>query len=338
MRDGLLLLVLVAGCARGAPQVAAAAAQAAPAEAPPSPELEPLHWSTVAEQGTGALVMVEQKAQAVGRCKVRGTQGDRELWSMERCVATRRDWRFVSADGSALLVVHVLPPIDDLRRAEIPIAELYRGGDFMRTFVAADVAADPSSLRVEAGKLMWVSLADEPRVLATGVELPLSNGKRTVLPFVADAMRPAANRQAAGPGAGTAAACPNPCAYLDDAGTYHLVEGLDQIPPKYRARAAPLRSDSIQVVSGSPAPGVGSTVAPVAGAGTEQPQAVSASAALEQMKRDSDREMREKLDKAKNPPFNHFQYTNQLMQKTPGTTSGPEPKRMNPSDFDAKSR
>jgi hypothetical protein len=280
--------------------------------------------------------MVEQKAKAAGRCKVRCTQGDRELWSLERCIATRRDWRFLSADGSAFLVVHILPPIDELRRAEIPIAELYRGGDFMRTFVAGDVSSDPSSLRVEAGRLMWLSLTDEPRVLPTGVELPLSNGRRAVLPFIADAARPAANRQAPGPAAAAAPSCPNPCAYLDDAGTYHLVESLDQIPPKYRARASALRSDSVQIVSGAPGPPTTPSVAPTTAGSAEQPRLPALPTSVQDVQREAENRMRAEMEKAKNNyPSDHIEYTRRLLNPAPGTTvSSPDAKRMNPSDFD----
>jgi hypothetical protein len=334
----MVVSMAVIACARRAPEAAAQPAPAAPPESPVPPQLAPLHWSTVAELGAGALVMVEQKAASAGRCKVRCTEGNRELWSMEACVATRADWRFLSADGSGLLVVHVSPSIDDRRPAEVPLVDLYRAGAFARTFRAGDLFGDPSSLRVEAGRLMWVSLAQDPRVLAAGVELSLSDGRRTVLPFTADAQGAPAPRPVVVPAAKSAGTCPNPCAYTDDAGTYHLVESLDEIPAKYRARAAALRSDSIQIVSGSPAPPTGPSVSPTTGRSAEQsrlPRLPGMDTSPKAIQRETENRMREAMEQEKNNyPANHIERVRRLLDPTPG----PDGKRMNPSDFDAKSQ
>ena len=121
MRNAFLLFFLVAACQRSAPAtVDAASAEAAPqtpAPQAPPPELVDLFWSSVSEGGGKAIAEVRQTATARNSCHVVAALGDEKRWSVDACLATRLELRFVSSDAASLMVLDPSPDSDDLTLA-----------------------------------------------------------------------------------------------------------------------------------------------------------------------------------------------------------------------------
>ncbi len=153
--------------------------------------------------------------------------------------ATAEDLVFQAPEPDTILVVHADPELGN------ELALLLKKGSVEKKWLVADVL-EAGELRVDGGKVQWLAPVGS-RVLREGVELRLASGRRVVLRF--DGAGPPQK-----PRPVPVAELTCPCSYTDDEGVYHLVGAAADVPPKYRVRAAPVRSDAVQVIPMPPPP------------------------------------------------------------------------------------
>lgn len=227
MRE-VLVLVAVLGCHRAPPVAQADLAE--PAEVSVPPELESLHWSTVAEP-QGPLVEVVQTPLASDRCRVTAKVGARQAWSVNACLASRADLRFLSPDGTTLIVLSPAPEAESSDLSGTRIGTIYRLG--VQLAALTPRALGFTSARAEGGHLRWLGERDQ-RAGADGVLLQTADGAMRTIRWDAEGL----NASLAGPAAASSHAVQCvPCSYTDDQGTYHLADSLEDVPEQYRARA-----------------------------------------------------------------------------------------------------
>jgi hypothetical protein len=266
MRKLLSLVLLLAACRKPVEDQSAAAPDpqapsAAAAEEAPPEELAHLFWSSVSETGTGALAEVRQTATARGRCRVSSALGAQRLWSADACIATRKQMRFVSADGVAVVVLDPLPDSDETK-----LGTLWREGRRVVDLTPTSLRLARDATRSEGGKVHWLGPRDQ-KATPEGVQVELINGSPLLIRF--DGRGIDASQQQRPPQAVQAVAAAmeaepcSPCSYTDSAGVYHLVENASEIPPQYRKQAGRIRG-SIQRIDALPAPQSGQPVLPAA--------------------------------------------------------------------------
>jgi hypothetical protein len=217
----------------------AAAPEVAAVPVPPGMEL--LFWSTVAEAG-GPLVQLRQTATARDRCHAEVTVGGEPRWSVEACVGTRLQLRFLSPDGERALVLEPAPEVSDQQPIDLTsLGRLWRHGAAAIDLSPNALRLRPGAFRVEAGVVRWLGDRDQ-RVSAQGVEVQLADGSLRLLRFdgadLATPPPPPKLRQASSQPQATC----NPCSYTDEQGVYHMVENAGQIPEKFRAQASQVRA------------------------------------------------------------------------------------------------
>jgi len=246
-------LLLAAGCRKPVedPPVAALDPQtpsAAAVEEAPAEDLSHLFWSSVSETGTGALAEVRQTATARGRCRVSSALGAQRLWSADACIATRKQMRFVSADGVAVLVLEPLPDSDETR-----LGALWREGHHVADLTPTSLRLAQDATRIEGGKVHWLGPRDQ-KATPEGVQVQLINGSPLLIRFdgrgiEASQSPPLAVQAVAAPM--EVEAC-SPCSYTDSAGVYHVVENASEIPARYRKQGGRIRG-AIQRADAAPA-------------------------------------------------------------------------------------
>jgi|SRR6266481_122654 len=269
MRKLLVLVLLLAACRKPVEDPPAAApdpqASAAAAEEAPPEELAHLFWSSVSETGTGALAEVRQTATARGRCRVSSALGPQKLWSADACIATRKQMRFVSPDGVAVVVLDPLPDSDETK-----LGTLWREGRHVADLTPTSLRLARDATRIEGGKVHWLGPRDQ-KATSEGVQVQLINGSPFLIRFDGrgiEASQPQP-QQPPPPQAARAVAAPmeaetcSPCSYTDSAGVYHLVQNASEVPAQYRKQAGRIRG-SVQRVDALPAPQSGQPVLPAA--------------------------------------------------------------------------
>jgi len=262
MKRIFVIALLLAACRKPVEDPPAAEGQQAAAavveEAPP-PEVADLVWSSVSESGVGALAEVRQSATARGRCRVTAALGAQKLWSVDACIATRKEMRFVSPDGIAVVVIDPLPDSDETK-----LGALWREGRHVVDLTPASMRLPQSATRTEGGKLHWLGPAD-PKAIPEGVQVQLVNGSSHLIRFDGrgiEAPPPPQSVQAvAGPAASETCA---PCSYTDSAGVYHVVESATEIPPEYRKQAGRIRG-TVQRADASPTQPPAQAASPASG-------------------------------------------------------------------------
>jgi hypothetical protein len=236
-----VLIALLCSCRREAPPLPAEAV-AEPSgvkEQPVPPELWSWSWSSVSVAG-GTVAEVRQSASARGHCRVSASLGSKPLWSVDACLATRDEFRFVSPDGQALVVLKPMPDADDAA-----LGAVYRAGERALALTQTSLHLPASGARIEANKLHWLS-AREQRETPEGVEVQLLDGSVRVIRFDGAAIAvPSSEVLSARQATAAAVAECSPCSYTDADGVYHLVENAEEIPAQYRRRAGRIRG-SIQ--------------------------------------------------------------------------------------------
>lgn len=225
MRLTLVLVALVFAC-RKSPEPPPEPPQAAAEEPPPAVDLSDLVWSSVAENGAGKLAEVKQTATARQKCTSSGAVGAEKVWSVEGCLASRGDLRFVSADAHSLIVLSREPDAD-----EPSLGRVYRDGVLLTALTAASLGLPPRALRIESSRVRWLT-GKEPRPTARGVEVEVLDGSLVAIDF--DQKPPPPPTRAAPPPCA-------PCSYTDASGIYHVVERFEEVPPEYRKQAGAIR-------------------------------------------------------------------------------------------------
>jgi hypothetical protein len=227
-----VLVAFVFGCARAAPpaEVApapAAAPEVAATEIEPSvpAELSSWAWSSISV-ASGKVAEVRQVPSAKGVCKVSAAVGSETVWSIDACLATSDDLRYVSPDALALVVLKPLPSTD-----EVTLGAVYRKGQRVLALTPTSLHLAANTTRMEANRFLWLGTREQ-REVAEGVDVQLLDGSSLVIRF--DGQAPAA--RATRPGSVAQQAC-SPCSYTDAEGVYHLVDSAEEIPAQYRPQA-----------------------------------------------------------------------------------------------------
>jgi hypothetical protein len=188
----LACLLCAAACSRSraapAPDPSIANAQqferamaALPAETLPPPELEDLFWTTYGQDGA-TLLQVRQTAKSKGSCTVTCMRGADRLWSSDRCLATRGQFRFISRSGEKLLVLYPEPEVEG-PAGDVELGALWRGGVLARRYTAAQVLGSLQGTRIEAGQLHWLHRDHLPVEIDGGVRVTLADGRGEFLYF-----------------------------------------------------------------------------------------------------------------------------------------------------------
>ncbi|TMB26117.1 MAG: hypothetical protein E6J61_22630 [Deltaproteobacteria bacterium] len=232
MRYQILLLALLCGCRREAraPVLVEVPAVAVP---PAPPQFAPQSWSTISV-GAGVVAEVRQTATARDRCHVSGALAGTKVWSLDACLASFEDLRFVSPDGVALVVLQTAPDAE-----QATVGAVFRKGARIATLTPASLHLRAYAMHIEGGKLHWLA-SGEQRETPDGVEVQLLDGSSTLIRFDARSSEPEGGVPDAPAVAAAVEEC-SPCSYTDADGTYHLVESAEEIPAQFRKKAGRIR-------------------------------------------------------------------------------------------------
>lgn len=176
----LLAALGVAACARKPPPPPPAPAPQEKVEAPPPAALEDLFWTSYGQDGA-VLLRIRQTARARRSCHVVVLRGGEELWTAERCLATRAQMRFLSPDGERLLVLNPDPEVNG-PAADVELGSLFARGARVRSYTVGEVLGGSGGAHLEAGILRWLS-AELPREVPGGVRVTLADGRGEFLFF-----------------------------------------------------------------------------------------------------------------------------------------------------------
>ena len=184
MRYQILLLALLCGCRREAraPVLVEVPAVAVP---PAPPQFAPQSWSTISV-GAGVVAEVRQTATARDRCHVSGALAGTKVWSLDACLASFEDLRFVSPDGVALVVLQTAPDAE-----QATVGAVFRKGARIATLTPASLHLRAYAMHIEGGKLHWLA-SGEQRETPDGVEVQLLDGSSTLIRFDARSSEPEA--------------------------------------------------------------------------------------------------------------------------------------------------
>lgn len=153
---------------------------AAPPEAAPPAALEDLFWTSYGQDGA-VLLRIQQTARARKTCRVTVLRGGGELWSADRCLATRAQMRFLSPDGERLLVLNPDPEVNG-PAADVELGVLYARAKRVRRYTVGEVLGGSQGARIEAGTLRWLH-SELPKEVAGGVRITLADGRGEFLFF-----------------------------------------------------------------------------------------------------------------------------------------------------------
>ncbi|TMB39501.1 MAG: hypothetical protein E6J62_01945 [Deltaproteobacteria bacterium] len=206
MRYQILLLALLCGCRREAraPVLVEVPAVAVP---PAPPQFAPQSWSTISV-GAGVVAEVRQTATARDRCHVSGALAGTKVWSLDACLASFEDLRFVSPDGVALVVLQTAPDAE-----QATVGAVFRKGARIATLTPASLHLRAYAMHIEGGKLHWLA-SGEQRETPDGVEVQLLDGSSTLIRFDARSSEPEGGVPDAPAVAAAVEEC-SPCSYTD---------------------------------------------------------------------------------------------------------------------------
>jgi len=245
------LLVALAACKKPAPE----APVPEPAVAPPLAAAGPLDekWTWRAVSFSKAIAL-EQRGRSATDCDVTCGSEGQPKWTLAACIASKDDFTFLAEDCSTVLVLLEYPKkVDGWRTA--PVLRVLRNGTAVGEFSGAQLVADASRIKENGAHFRWLAGAlgekgAAPRYLSDGlgVQFEAIDGRATTLRF-ADVMVALAKAPAA-PAARAVAGPLGPYEYEDEAGDTHFVDGLSNVPAKYRQRAHPVQGE-VAVMSGA---------------------------------------------------------------------------------------
>lgn len=176
----LFACLALSACARRAAPPPPPPAPAVAPEPPPPAALEDLFWTSYGQDGA-VLLRVQQTARARRSCHVTVLRGGAELWSADRCLATRAQMRFLSPDGERLLVLEPDPEVNG-PAADVELGVLYGRGRRVRRYTVGEVLGGSQGARMEAGKLQWLN-SELPKEVPGGVRVTLADGRGEFLFF-----------------------------------------------------------------------------------------------------------------------------------------------------------
>lgn len=95
------------------------------------------------------------QAFADGRCRLTVKRGETVAWALERCLADKQDGRFLSNDGTRLMVVHAFPSkAAGLKKATG--VTLYERGEAMKRLEIGRFVVDTKPLVMATRHFYWV--------------------------------------------------------------------------------------------------------------------------------------------------------------------------------------
>ena len=98
--------------------------------------------------------VAEQQVLGSG-CRLRVVRDGSLLWSMERCVAGPKDYRFLSNDGLSLMVLYAFPEQGEAPKAARAGA-LYKRGQKAKEFRVGQFVADLKPLVMTSAHFYWL--------------------------------------------------------------------------------------------------------------------------------------------------------------------------------------
>ncbi|WNG49463.1 hypothetical protein F0U60_39080 [Archangium minus] len=223
----------------------------APGE-PPSPTAEALPEHTWSARSADGNAEVQQTAHQDGkalRCTTTSTlspPGEKPsvVWEWNTCIATRQQLKFVSPDGTRVLVLNPLPASPQGNWKDVEVAALYEHGVRMKGVKAGALVSAPIQAREPFLHFIWVKgqaglEGEPPRYTSDGkaIEFETVEGRSVRLSFTGEGF-PASSeeKQAFAEAAGM-------YRYKDDKGTVHFVGSREEIPSRYRARAVRVEAE-----------------------------------------------------------------------------------------------
>jgi len=183
---------------------------------------------------SGGATLVQEPLPA-GICDLRCVSVAGQ-WTARLCAGAQPDLKVVSPDCEWLAVLQREPEVGDGIESTV-LGALFRRGKPIRTVAAAELPA--ASVTIAFNRLQWLG-GGAAQFREGGLALPLRSGPDIWLPLESPMKR-------------KAKAPPAQLSYVDEQGSLHLVDNRDEIPPRYRARAAEVTSSSVTVVP-MPAP------------------------------------------------------------------------------------
>lgn len=244
MRKHIALCCLLwVSCSRKAEEAEAVAVMPpaeAVAEAPPPVVVVKARdydvlWGTASPDGTASLELRSGET-----CPLVCTDSAQTVWTLEQCIVSRDDLRFVANDCSAVLVLLPYPKPADPRGKTVLLRAI-ENGKLVRELTALDLGATTSKpgLRWLGG--IGEELGNRPRYTEAGdgVEFDVLTGSGRRTQIVPLGPQKPAPTQPARLGA------PAPIAlYLWENEDGELqVSSLESIPKKFRARARPVSAE-----------------------------------------------------------------------------------------------
>jgi hypothetical protein len=230
------------------------------AEAPPSPadELPEQTWSARSSDGNAEIQQTAFRNGKATRCTSTSTWSSpwddkKVMWRWDTCIATREQLKFVSPDGTRVLVVDPLPAALQAKAnwQDLEVATLYEHGVRVRGAKAGALVRTPIEVREPSLRIVWVKghggfPGAPPRYASGGkaVELDTVDGQAFSLGFDGEGFPAAPEEKHVFAGAASM------YQYEDDQKTVNFVSSFNDIPKKYRSRARPVEAQ-ILTVSGS---------------------------------------------------------------------------------------
>ncbi|WNG15407.1 hypothetical protein [Cystobacter fuscus] len=268
MRGKCLAVVLVfVGCQRSPEPVAPAdvielsldgGPEAAPGSLPAAEgkdtpglaeEKPELSWTALSADGRAEVRQTRALGGKDSRCTTSSTvstpfERTEVMWKWDTCVATREQLKFVSPDGQRLIVLDSLPGLVGQDWRGLELVTLYEQGLRLKFLRAGTAVSAPEVRREPFSSLAWVKgtvglPGTPPKYTDDGraIEFETVDGKTFRLGFDgAGFPRPAEEARAFVAEEGL-------YRYVDERGTTRVVNSVDDIPERYRSRAARVRGE-----------------------------------------------------------------------------------------------
>jgi|GEM_PF-2842278 len=230
---------------------------AQPAEAPPSPadELPEQTWSARSSDGNAEIQQTAFRNGKATRCTSTSTWSSpwddkKVMWRWDTCIATREQLKFVSPDGTRVLVVDPLPASLQAKAnwQDLEVATLYEHGVRVKGAKAGALVRTPIEVREPSLRIVWVKghggfPGTPPRYTSGGkaVELDTVDGHAFSLGFDGEGFPAAPEEKHVFAGAASL------YQYEDDKKTVNFVSSLNDVPEKYRSRARPVEAQILTV-------------------------------------------------------------------------------------------
>jgi hypothetical protein len=236
----------------------AAPSEAPPAEATHSPadELPEQTWSARSADGNAEVKQTAlRNGKAAPRCTSTSTWSSpwdeqKVMWKWSTCIATREQLKFVSPDGTRVLVIDPLPTPLQAKRdwKDVEVATLYEHGVRVRGAKAGALLGAPIEVREPSLRIIWLKghggfPGNAPRYTSDGkaVELETVDGHPFRLGFDGEGF-PAAPEEKR-----VFNTSEGMYRYEDEKGTVHVVNSHGDVPEKYRSRAVPVEAQVLTV-------------------------------------------------------------------------------------------